>query len=101
MKEVSFLPDRLWGEACKGPLVVSHKDMVLNCPPGFLLRGSSQDVPIEALAHESLPVWTFQSHPEATPGFIKNNAIPGTDKPAHSNFGLKLVSQFFRFAARK
>ena len=98
-RNVRLTADRLWGEACAGPLVVSHKDMVGNCPAGFRIIAASDEVPIEGLAHLNRPVWSFQSHPEATPAFLINNGIPPARDSGDFDFGLGLVRQFLRFVA--
>ncbi|MEM6747998.1 MAG: type 1 glutamine amidotransferase [Pseudomonadota bacterium] len=43
---------------------VSHQDQVLETPEGFTRIAGSAFCPYGALAHDSLPVLTFQMHPE-------------------------------------
>lgn len=50
-------PDRF---AC----AVSHQDQVLAAPPGFHRVAGSAFCPFGTLAHSTLPVLTFQMHPE-------------------------------------
>src|SRR5690606_15199076 len=56
----------------EGELVVSHRETVTRVPPGFAIFASSQEIPTDGLAHTALPIWTFQSHPEATSDFLRN-----------------------------
>jgi GMP synthase (glutamine-hydrolysing) len=90
-RDVTLKSNRLWGEKKTGPLYVSHNEVVSNCPDGFEVVGTSALVAIEALAHQTLPVWTFQAHPEATPGFTKN------ESDEKLSFGHMLVQAFFQF----
>lgn len=59
-------------------LFYSHGEEVLDVPPGVrvlatsritLPDGQPHDV-VEMLAHETLPIWSFQTHPEATETFV-------------------------------
>ncbi|MEO1656284.1 MAG: type 1 glutamine amidotransferase [Pseudomonadota bacterium] len=43
---------------------VSHQDQVLEAPDGFTRIAGSAFCPFGALAHDELPVMTFQMHPE-------------------------------------
>ncbi|NOZ82527.1 MAG: GMP synthase subunit A [Euryarchaeota archaeon] len=43
---------------------VSHRDEVSKLPPGFVRLAHSASCEIEAMAHESLPVYGVQFHPE-------------------------------------
>jgi GMP synthase-like glutamine amidotransferase len=43
---------------------VAHEVMAAGPPPGFITLGATDDCPIQAMRHESLPVWGVQFHPE-------------------------------------
>jgi GMP synthase (glutamine-hydrolysing) len=43
---------------------VSHEVMVSAAPPGFRVIANSGDCPVQAMRHESLPVYGVQFHPE-------------------------------------
>ncbi|MEO1043132.1 MAG: hypothetical protein AAFX52_12670 [Pseudomonadota bacterium] len=62
--------DTPWAE---GPLrfscAVSHQDQVQAAPEGFTRIAGSAFCPFGALAHDVLPVLTFQMHPEFDHGF--------------------------------
>jgi len=94
-------PDALWGgKAVSGELYCAHREQVIALPPGFRSVGRSGDLPLEALRHESLPLWTFQAHPEATRGFIENqgDTLPA---PGRLAFGHSLVDAFLDFCGGK
>jgi GMP synthase-like glutamine amidotransferase len=99
IREIELEPNRLWGSATRGPMVISHREMVTRLPEGFQVTASSPDVPIDAYHHPSRPIWGFQPHPEATIAFTENNGIP-FDAPEQSlSFGHGLVDAFLQFAA--
>ena len=62
--------------------VVSHQDQVVELPPGFRRVAGSAFTPFGCLAHEELPVLTFQPHPEFDHGFasalmeLRSDRIP-------------------------
>lgn len=65
LRQVHLDPCRLWGPARTGSLVVSHRECVLDLPADFKTLASSPVVQFEAIEHKHLPIWGFQSHPEA------------------------------------
>lgn len=101
VRQVPLLADPLWGEANTGPMVVSHGEVVTELPPHTVLRGSSAICPVEAFAHESLPLWGFQPHPEATTQFTTNNSIPFDDDPAILAHGWSFVDRFTAWVAAR
>ncbi len=99
LREVFLKADELWGgRPLKGKLVVSHREIVRDCPPDMEITGHSLLVQIETLRHRRLPVWTFESHPEATQGFLINNGLEAiTDSDLV--FGHRLVQSFVDLVA--
>jgi len=97
-RTVQLAPNRLWGGATQGPITVSHKEAVKACPPGFEVVGKSEAVEIDAIAHRTLPIWGFQSHPEATPLFLQYHCIPPARDVADFEFGYGLVARFLELA---
>ena len=93
-RNVQLSDDRLWGPARDGRLLVSHSEAVLDVPADCTVVGTSEICPVEALAHRSLPVWSFQAHPEATPAFAANNDVPFVEPPEILAFGHSLVDAF-------
>ncbi len=94
LRRIRLEPDPLWGAACEGYAIVSHREVVVDVPPGCVLRGHTELVEVEAFAHADLPVWGIQAHPEATPAFAANNGIPFEADPAVLAFGHRVVDAF-------
>lgn len=93
--------DRLWGAACTGPVIVSHREVVTALPPGFVTLGRREPAIIDAFGHPEREIWGFQPHPEATTAFTTNNGIPFDESPTVLAFGHRLVDAFTaRCAAR-
>ncbi len=76
IRTVRLSADPLWGEARDIKVLVSHREAVVRVPPDANVVGESDTCAVEALAWKSRPLWSFQSHPEATPAFAANNAVP-------------------------
>ena len=77
-------------------VVVSHIEVCLDIPQEFNILAKSPAVEIDGLEHKHLPIWTFQSHPEATQLFLTNQSInieqPKKDRAL--NDGEKIISSF-------
>ncbi len=65
---------RIFPEGRKS-LLRSHREAVMTIPDGFHLMATSSDVAIDGLEHDNLPVWSLQTHPEATSAFLVNQGI--------------------------
>lgn len=91
-REVTLKENPLWGPSCKGELYVSHQEHVVTLPQHFTVTAESEAIPIEGLAHNLLPIWTFQPHPEKEP--------KSSDRSRHL-FGHQLVDRFLHFCAGK
>ena len=87
-------------EAGLGPLVVSHREAVTQLPDSMEVLATSPEVEIDGLIHRKLPIYGFQSHPEATPGFLINQEMNLEPKPESFQFGYKLMSHFIDFATK-
>jgi GMP synthase-like glutamine amidotransferase len=83
---------RLWGKERSGMLVVSHREAVVKIPEDFKPLGKSTFVQYEAMEHKYLPLWGFQSHPEAEVDFFAEQGIPL--KREDLAFGHELVRCF-------
>ena len=99
LRRVRLRDNPLWGEAREGTLLVSHREAVIRVPADTDVVGTSDDLAVEALAHRSLPIWSFQAHPEATPEFASNNGVPFDGPPEVLGFGHGIVDRFLRRVA--
>lgn len=86
--------------AGRGGVVVSHNETVVEAPREMRVVAKSAEIAVDGLAHATLPVFTFQPHPEATPEFLKNHGIPPAADAAALRFGQSLVRGFLAFAAK-
>lgn len=89
-------PDSPW-PTTKGMIAVSHRETVTEIPPAMSVFASSPEVPSDGLRHRHLPIFSFQSHPEATLEFLRNHEIKGDD--AALAFGHSLIRDFLAFAS--
>jgi GMP synthase (glutamine-hydrolysing) len=97
-REVAIRGGRIWADQ-KGLLVVSHRESVKSLPLGFHVLGSTTVDPFDVLEHEEKPIWSLQSHPEATEEFLINqNISPAIDSEPFF-FGQKLVDRFIDVCA--
>ena len=87
--------------AAKGTLMVSHNEVVTQAPGDMQVIASSPEVAIDGLAHKRLPIWSLQSHPEATPAFLHQHQLPLDVHGKSLSFGHSLVQAFLRFAASR
>lgn len=94
LRTVRLAANPLWGEACAGPLMVSHRERVERVPDEIEVVGASDEIPIEAIAHRRLPLWGFQGHPEATAAFARNNGVPFDGPEEVLAFGHRVVDAF-------
>lgn len=101
-RNVYFEANPLWGgKPLEGELFVSHREVVMTSPPSMHVIGKSDEIAIDALAHPSLPIWTFQPHPEATPIFAKNQGVSEPPPVERFGFGHYLVKLFLDFVAQR
>jgi GMP synthase-like glutamine amidotransferase len=99
-RTVSLKSNSLWGEACSGPLYVSHNEQVTKLPEGFDVIASSPEIEMDGLAHRKWPIWTFQPHPEAGPKFLELREKRLAQDPTQFDFGHQLLQQFLHFCSR-
>lgn len=96
-REIHFSPDPLWGGvSIKGKICVSHEEMVTEAPPEMEVVGRSPEVPIDALRHRNLPIWSFQAHPEAALDFLSQRGIRTPVAEAELTFGYQLIDSFLK-----
>jgi GMP synthase-like glutamine amidotransferase len=97
-REVTFHSNSLWSQKKpRGPLVVSHKETVKQCPEGFKVIAQSNEIAIDGLKHDTLPIWSLQSHPESTPSFVERLGIPAPADWKVLEFGREIVEGFLNY----
>ena len=82
-------------DSCEDYLIYSHREGVIKCPNDFDIFGSSSMVGIEAMAHKSLPIWSFQTHIEASKTFANKVGVNQNDFEKTIPFSNKLLNAFF------
>lgn len=100
LRNVDLHTNRLWGDAASVPMIVSHREVVTQCPPGFEVVGTSDAVSIEAIAHTRHPQWGLQPHPEATLEFVTSNAVPYDGEESVLAAAHNVVDQFLALLGR-
>jgi len=75
VEETRIDGSRLMPEATHLRVVVSHREAVVETPDHYLVTASRPGVPVDGLEHESLPVFSYQFHPEAREEFAGNAGI--------------------------
>ena len=86
----------------QGSIVVSHQEHVAVVPQCMRVLATSDAVATDGLVHETLPIFSFQSHPEAMPGTALGFGLslaPGQKDAL--GFGHSLVKSFLDYAAAK
>lgn len=89
-----------WGKISRGKLVVSHCETVVEAPRSMRVFATSPEIGTDGLAHADLPIWSFQSHPEATIEFLASHGISTDDGAAKLAYGHGIVEDFLNFAAK-
>jgi len=76
-------------------LIYSHQEGIVECPTDFTISGSSSMVEIEAISHKHLPIWSFQTHIEASNVFAERIGINQNDFKKAQPLGDALLNAFF------
>jgi GMP synthase (glutamine-hydrolysing) len=72
----SLRKSRLLGvEADELRVVVSHAEAVTTPPVGYRVTASRPGVPIDGIEHETLPLFSYQFHPEARDEFATRTGL--------------------------
>jgi GMP synthase (glutamine-hydrolysing) len=90
--------DPLWGDARRCELYASHREVVTACPAELTVIAARPEVPNDGFAHRELPIWTFQTHPEATPAFLENRGL-AAERDDRFAAGHAIVDAFLRRVA--
>jgi len=80
-------------------LVVTHNETIIKVPDSFEIFAFSEKIATEGIKHRTLPIWSFQAHPEATADFAlsRGMAFDKTSNPFWD--GHLIISKFLEFAA--
>lgn len=78
-------------------VVASHEEVVTKLPSEFEVFGESDQVPIEAFYHKSLPIVSFQTHPEAREDFCKERSISLEGRKDPFSGGRAIISSFMDY----
>lgn len=81
-----------------GKICVSHCETVVEAPESMKVAAKSPEIAVDGLEHKDLPIFSFQSHPEAVKEFLKNHDIPDGG-PGAFTFGHELLKGFLNFAS--
>lgn len=101
-RTLSFTETGWWTKVpASGSVTVTHNEVVQITPPEMTVIASSPEVKIDGLAHNSLPIWSLQSHPEATEAFLLHSDIDSRQSQVTLEFGQEFIASFLRFAAFK
>ncbi len=96
--QTEFKETRLNHGLKKANLVTSHREAVIEVPKDMTISCFRSEVAIDGLEHQSLPIFTFQQHPEATKSFLNNQSITVEGLTQnHFEDGQKVISSFLDF----
>lgn len=87
---------------CQGAfdLVVTHNQIVTNVPSEFDIAATSSEVAIDGLQHKTKPIFSLQSHPEATIHFLKSRGMLDVKNLPALEFGPIVLQRFLTFCRR-
>ncbi len=102
MRQVTILNDHPLVKAGETfTLIKAHSYQVANIAPPFIHIGHSPECPHDIIAHERLPLFSLQTHPEASDYFIENDVkaeLSPADKKLTRRDGLEIISRFLKWA---
>lgn len=94
-----FRGGRLLPDGATLVVAVSHCERVEAVPDGFDATAARPDVPVDALEHRALPVFSVQFHPEGGAGFLARRGVAMTEVPASFRSDGRRVLSAFRAVA--
>jgi len=98
VEETELVANRLIPEPARLRVVVSHREEVKTVPPGYRTTASRPGVAVDGLEHASLPIFTFQFHPEARDEFAERRGIdPREIDDRLRRDSRRLIAAFHRF----
>ena len=94
VREITLLENSVWQTGAV-KLIVTHREAVAELPACMIPLACSPEVPIDGLLHKTKPIFGFQSHPEATIGFLKGHEIVEPQAFEAISCGRLIISSFF------
>jgi len=101
-RRVTMTCNGFWGEQGQQfQWIVSHRECVTSLPTDFEIIATSNEVACDGFRHRHRPIWGIQAHPEAGPGFVRNQELPVPYEPADPFAdGRLFMLKFFELVAR-
>lgn len=103
LRRVTMTKSGFWGQAKQQfKWVVSHRECVSELPSDFEIIASSDEVACDGFQHKTRPIWGIQAHPDAGPGFVRNQNIDIPDSEANPfSDGRHFMKGFFAMIEKK
>ncbi len=99
VRETEIEESRLTPGAGRMRVVASHRERVERVPPRFRVFARREGVPVDAMEHDSLPIFSVQFHPEARAGFLtRRGADAGALDAGAAEANDRLLAEFRRLA---
>lgn len=96
IRKVKINRNSLLKDSWEDYLIYSHNEGVVSCPKNFSIFGSSTMVATEAMSHNYLPIWSFQSHIESSKDFAERIGINQKDFEKTIPLSDRLINAFFK-----
>lgn len=96
IRKVKINSSSLLKDSWEDYLIYSHNEGVVSCPKNFSIFGSSTMVEIEAMSHNYLPIWSFQSHIESSKDFAERIGVNQKEFEKTIPLSNKLINSFFK-----
>ena len=96
IRKVKINRNSLLKDSWEDYLIYSHNEGVVSCPKNFSIFGSSTMVATEAMSHNYLPIWSFQSHIESSKDFAERIGVNQKDFEKTIPLSDRLINAFFK-----
>ena len=96
IRKVKINRNSLLKDSWEDYLIYSHNEGVVSCPKNFSIFGSSTMVATEAMSHNYLPIWSFQSHIESSKDFAERIGVNQKDFEKTRPLSNRLINAFFK-----
>ena len=96
IRKVKINHNSLLKDSWEDYLIYSHNEGVVSCPKNFSIFGSSTMVATEAMSHNYLPIWSFQSHIESSKDFAERIGVNQKEFEKIIPLSNQLINAFFK-----